>query len=416
MTVNPLRRIARSSLTLMTGDAFARVIVFVTTVTIARRLGPAPFGLVTFAQALLGYLLLLSDWGTSIYGVRAMAGDPTRARATWIALTWVRVALAILFALIAVAITYLSPLDPTERLVVALTLVSVIAASAIPDWASRGAGRMKLAASLSAMHNALALVVILAVVSGPASIAWVPAARLAAMAVVAVIGTVLLGLRLAPSPVSAREWIRERGLGPLMRSALVLLLANGAVLVYSTADQLILKVMRGDHETGLYGSAYRIIQLPLAAWYAVTMSALPELSRLWREDPDGAARLVRRLTLGAAAAGVVIAWIMAFTSGLVIGLVYGAEYAPSAHVLVILAFAVPLEFVASVKGTAYVAAGRERGTLVCVAIAAITNVVGNLIWIPAHGMFAAAWVTLASYAALLIAYALVLDTRWRARA
>jgi O-antigen/teichoic acid export membrane protein len=74
---------------------------------------------------------------------------------------------------------------------------------------------------------------------------------------------------------------------------------------------------------------------------------------------------------------------------------------------------VPLEFVASVKGTAYVAAGRERGTLVCVAIAAITNVAGNLIFIPAHGMMAAAWVTLASYAALLVAYALVLDTRRR---
>jgi O-antigen/teichoic acid export membrane protein len=169
--------------------------------------------------------------------------------------------------------------------------------------------------------------------------------------------------------------------------------------------------MRGDHETGLYGSAYRIIQLPLAAWYAVTASALPELSRLGREDPPAATRVVRRLTLGAVVLGTAIAAILWLARGWIVQLVFGGEYGGSADVLGILAFAVPLEFLASVKGTAYVAAGRERGTLVCVAIAAITNVAGNLIWIPSHGMQAAAWVTLGSYAALLIAYALILDAR-----
>lgn len=409
--MNPLRRIARSSLTLMTGDAVARAIVFVTTIFIARKLGPAPFGLVTFAQALLGYLLLLSDWGTTSYGVREMASNPPRARASWIALTVFRFVLAVLFAGVAVAITYASPLGATERLVVALTLLSAIAASAVPDWSSRGGGHMGVAASMGVMHNALALVAILLLVTGPESVAWVPGVRLAALTITAAIGLWMLGARLPRSPISAREWIRERGLGRLMGSALVLLLANGSVLIYNTADQLILKVMRGDHETGLYGSAYRIIQLPLAAWYAVTASALPELSRLWREDPPVASRLVRKLTLGAFAAGAGIAAVIWVARGWVVRLIFGAEYGPSADVLGILAFAVPLEFVASVKGTAYVAAGRERGTLVCVAIAAITNVVGNLIFIPGHGMQAAAWVTLASYAALLIAYALVLDAR-----
>jgi len=411
--VNPLRRIARSSLTLMTGDAIARGLVFLATVTIARRLGPSAFGLVAFGQALLGYLLLLSDWGTTSYGVREMAGDPARARASWIALTVFRVVLAVGFAGIAVAITYASPLGPTERLVIALTLVSAIAASAVPDWSSRGAGQMGLAASMGVIHNALALVAILLFVTGPGSVALVPAVRLAALAVAAVIGLWILAARLPRSPISARAWIRERGLGRMMGSALVLLLANGSVLIYNTADQLMLKLMRGDHETGLYAGAYRVIQLPLAGWYAITASALPELSRLWRDDPRAAATLSRRLTVGAAVAGTVIAIGIWFARGLLIRLIYGGDYGPSADILGILAVAVPLEFIASVKGTSYVAAGRERGTLVCVAIAAITNLVGNWIWIPAHGMQAAAWVTIASYAALLAAYAVVLDMRRR---
>jgi O-antigen/teichoic acid export membrane protein len=67
--------------------------------------------------------------------------------------------------------------------------------------------------------------------------------------------------------------------------------------------------------------------------------------------------------------------------------------------------------VVSVKGTSYIAAGRERGTLVCVVLGAATNIIANLVLIPRWGMMAAAWTTLASYAVMLAAYAVLMDSR-----
>ena len=410
------------------GDAVTRVLLFVTTVYVARVLGPVSFGLVTFAQALLGYFLLAGDWGLPTYGVREIARQPERAREAWRAIAGTRVLIAGSLFLAAVAVLVALHLERRTEIVVALTLASAVPLAAMPDWAARGAGRMKAAAALGALQPAVALLLILALVRGPGSVAWVPLARWLGAALAAVTGWVLLGLPVPSLRPAATGWTREHGLARLLTSGGVLMLANTAVLAYNSADQLVLKAVQGDQAVGLYGGAYRIIQLPMAALYAVTAAALPLLASLTHApseeaEPghlertaaaaagDEARRAVRRLTLWSAAAGLGIALVLWGFRGPLVRLIYGDAYRESARALGVLAFAVPLDFVISVKGTAYVAAGRERGTLVCVLIAAITNVAANLIWIPRYGMMAAAWTTLASYGVLLVAYALIMDTR-----
>ena len=409
--MSPLRRIARASLALLSGDAIARLLMFGTTVYAARVLGPVSFGLVTFAQALLGYFVLASDWGLSIYGAREIARDPPRGREAWRAISGMRLLIATSLLLAALLVLFTTRMDRLTQLVVALTLASAVPLAAMPDWAARGAGRMKLAGVLSALQPGLALLLVLALVRGPHSVAWVPLARLIGAALAAALGWALLGLPAPSLRPTATPWLKEHGVARLLTSGGILMLASTAVLVYNSADQLILKAVQGNQAVGIYGSAYRIIQLPMAASYTVMASAIPFLVGAARTDPAAADRTVRRLTWIAAVAGLAIAVVVWALREPIVRLVYGNAYLDSARALGVLAFAVPLDFVISVKGTAYVAAGRERGTLVCVLLAAITNVVANLIWIPRFGMMAAAWTTLASYGVLLVAYALIMDTR-----
>lgn len=409
--MTPLRRIARASLALLSGDAIARLLLFATTVYAARVLGPVSFGLVTFAQALLGYFLLASDWGLSIYGTREIAREPAHARAAWQAISGMRILVATTLFLAALVILSVAHMERSTQLVVALTLASAVPLAAMPDWAARGAGRMRLAGLLSALQPGLALLLILALVRSPASVAWVPGARLIGAALAAVLGWRMLRLPPPSLRPTRTPWLKEHGAARLLVSGGVLMVASAAVLVYNSADQLILRATRGDQAVGLYGGAYRMIQLPMAASYTVMASAIPLLAGAGRTDPALVRLTVRRLTWLAGAAGCVIALVLWSLREPLVRLVYGEAYLESARVLGVLAFVVPLDFVISVKGTAYIAAGRERKTLVCVLLAAITNVVANLIWIPRYGMMAAAWTTLASYGVLLMAYALIMDTR-----
>src|SRR5262249_46822666 len=200
---------------------------------------------------------------------------------------------------------------------------------------------------------------------------WVPLARLIGAAMVAILGWTLLGLPWPSARPWTTAWLREHGLGRLLTSGGVLMLANAAVLLYNSADQLILKAVQGNQAGGLYGGAYRIIQLPMAASYTVMASAIPFLVSTAQRDPAAARRTVTRLTWIAGIAGLAIALAVWALREPIVRLVYGEAYRDSARALAVLAFAVPLDFVISVKGTAYVAAGREHSTRVCVLLAAI---------------------------------------------
>jgi O-antigen/teichoic acid export membrane protein len=83
------------------------------------------------------------------------------------------------------------------------------------------------------------------------------------------------------------------------------------------------------------------------------------------------------------------------------GIVFGREFLPGTILLMLLAWAIPLDFLTSYLSNAYIAWGMEKKILVCTAIAAASNVVLNLIWIPVFGATAAAINTLISYVVLL---------------
>jgi PST family polysaccharide transporter len=265
---------------------------------------------------------------------------------------------------------------------------------------------MKTAAALGALQPAVALLLIWIVVRGPDSVAWVPLARLIGAASVGALGWMFLGLPLPSARPWSTEWMREHGLGRLLAAGAVLMLANTAVLLYNSADQLILKAVQGNQAVGIYGGAYRIIQLPMAASYTVMASAIPFLVGAARTDAAAAARTVRRLTWVAAITGLAIAALVWALREPIVRLVYGEAYRDSARALGVLAFAVPLDFVISVKGGVYRGGTGAGNAFAC--FAAITNVVANLIRSPLRHD-GCRLTTLATGAT--VAYALIMDTR-----
>jgi len=69
--------------------------------------------------------------------------------------------------------------------------------------------------------------------------------------------------------------------------------------------------------------------------------------------------------------------------------------------LLVLAFAIPLDFLVSYMNSAYIAWSMERKVLVCVVVAAASNIVLNWFAIPRYGAMAAAVNTVISYAIYL---------------
>ncbi len=408
-----IRRIARESLPLLAGDALARIALFGATAWMARHLGPEAFGLITFAQAVLGYVLLGGDFGLSIHGVREMAVHESERHRTWRTVAALRASLTALLVSVALLVTWLVPASETTRLVMTCTLLVALPLALVPDWAFRAIGRMDLAGLLGALQPALLLIGALALIQTPDDLLWAPLLRLAAGAIAAAIGIALLARVRHGEPKGSRaetmlSW-RETIASPAARAALasggVLLMANLAVLAYNSGDSLLLKAFLGDRAVGLYGSAYRVIQVPLAAFNAVTFAAFPVLARMAKGEAAQARSLAGRLVGFALMGGVVAALALTWWAEPIVLALFGAEYRESAQVLRVLAFVVPLDFVVSTLGTAHVAAGRERPLAWCAGLAAVLNLGANVLLIPRLGLLGAAWATIGTYVLLWMLYA-----------
>lgn len=175
-------------------------------------------------------------------------------------------------------------------------------------------------------------------------------------------------------------------------------------LAFNTIDMLMLGVMSNPQQVGLYSAAYRILNQVLMAYYLLTQSLYPELSR---QDTAQRLRMLRpRFLLPLLGVGLAIAGALAATRQPLMKLVFGSQFGAASALLFVLAWAIPLDFVTSYIGNAYIAWGMEKSILVCTAIAAASNVVLNLIWIPTYGATAAAVNTLLTYVIFLVSLGL----------
>jgi O-antigen/teichoic acid export membrane protein len=170
-------------------------------------------------------------------------------------------------------------------------------------------------------------------------------------------------------------------------------------LAFNTIDMLMLGIMSNAQQIGFYSAAYRIMNQVLFTYYLLTQVLYPQLAR--QNLPQRVRMLRPRILLFLLAAGVAIAAVLAVSRRPVLTILFGHQFLMAAPLLLLLAWAIPLDFLTSYLSNAYIAWGMEKKILLCTIVAAGSNIVLNLIWIPAYGATAAAVNTLISYVIFL---------------
>ena len=167
--------------------------------------------------------------------------------------------------------------------------------------------------------------------------------------------------------------------------------------IYFKGDAVILSLARPLEDVGIYGAAYKILEVLITLPILFMGLVLPHLSRQCAErDNRGFNETIQKawdalalVTLPLVAGTLVLAEpIMA--------LITGGGYGPSANVLRILIVAAGFIFLGSLFAHAVVAIGKQRAMIPYYAIAAAIAVGLYIIYIPAYTYYAAAGVTVRS--------------------
>lgn len=372
------------------GEALARLAAFGATVYLARTLGPALFGSIALATAVLLYLTQLADAGVELVGVPLVARARDRVDEVVAPVFGARLVFAVALTLLTIPLALLVLPRPDDVLLAAYALTLPFAAASA-RWVHLGLERTGWIAIARTAGEVLTLVLVVLFVRDATGLGYVPLATIAGSALVTVILIVSLrrdGIRL---PVRF-DWEAAKPTFERSRHLLAFTLLG---LILFNFNLVLIGVVRGRAEAGLYGAAYTLIAFGANLIVAFAHTVMPTLARL-DSDIQARDRVFQRSVLQAFAVALPAGVGAALIADQIIHTVFGAEFAAGATALRILAWYLPLAAVRELPVVALIAAGHERSLLRVNALTAVANVLLALIAVPAFGLVGAAAATAVS--------------------
>ncbi len=391
------RRLALNTAAQLVGKVASTAIGVIIVGLLTRYLGQDGFGAYSTANAFLQIFTLFLDLGINVTFVALLgehADDPAYERRCVSALFTFRLVCAGFLTILAPLLGWLSPY-PLE---IKLAIVALTGSLLFPGLTQliTGVQQRHLQTQVGALGEVLGRVVLLI---------GIFIARASGWGLVPIMWFVSLG---SAANFFLNIWLtRPRGLFrwnwdlPFWKTTLMRSWPIGVSiffnLLYYKGDTLVLSFTRSQAEVGVYSAAYRVLEILITIPFMIAGLMLPLFSEAWGKGDK--ARLTHLTKESAGALMFLIAPMVMGTLVLadrIMLLVAGPDFAASAGILRILIVATGIIFMNVIYAHVVVAIQAQRQMLPIYILTALGIGAGYIFLIPRYGMWAAAWLTVAS--------------------
>jgi O-antigen/teichoic acid export membrane protein/glycosyltransferase involved in cell wall biosynthesis len=393
----PKSSLARNTGWMLIGQGLGYGLRIIYFIVIARLLGVLQYGIVVGAYALVNLVAEHSRGGTGMVLLRYVSPNQRQFAAYWgntLAVT------AVMSGLLIASLRLLAPhvIGPASAAIIVATAVGSccfeqIAISA--TQAFQAFQEMRVAAVLNQTTGALRTITavgMLIVVHHATAGQWAIASAFAS-AVAAVIAVTTVTIRLGwPQFTPHLAW-RHGGEG------VEYAFASSTTSAYNDLDKAMLSHYGMSAANGIYGMAYRIIEMGSVPIAAIQLAAQPRLFQVAVSGQHEAVALGRRLLKHGMLAGAVAAVCM-FASAPLIPSLAGPGFSESVSALRWLCLIPIFRSIHGITGSVLTAIGLQRyRTFTQITVVAL-NFLLNLRLIPLYGWHGAAYASLATDGAL----------------
>jgi O-antigen/teichoic acid export membrane protein len=391
--------IAKNTLWMLGGNGLKLVIQAAYFILIARSLEPAQYGAFVAVVAIAAIVSPFVGLGTSNLIIRNVARDATSFSRSWGNGLLVTLASGAAGLVLVLSCTFLLPAHLHWSVLLLVAAADLIFGRIVDfcGFVFSAVNRFGVTAQLnmwSSLSRLIGLGILVAVVHRPSIEAWA-ATYLAATAVTAA-GALGWGLKTLEKPT-----LRTSEILPELKEGIFYSVGLSAQTIYNDIDKTMLAKLGDLSATGIYGAAYRIIDVSLVPLRSILSAANPGFFRAGhrggiKETCRYMGRLLPKTMAYAALASI---GLLAFAP--VVPHILGEDYARSVSALRWLAVLPFLKTIHSFFADALTGAGHQRlRTMIQIAVA-VFNILINLWIIPAYSWLGAAWSSIASDAALL---------------
>lgn len=166
-------------------------------------------------------------------------------------------------------------------------------------------------------------------------------------------------------------------------------------LAYFKIDTIMLSIMKGSSEVGLYSLAYKILENLILLWGFYMASVYPLLAQL-KDNKEKLRFLVKNSFFLAILGSIPIIIIGFILAPLVINFFGGKAFNAAIPSLRILLFSIPFLFINSLFYNLLIVLNKNKFILVGMSLSLTVNILLNLYYIPSHGFIGASYVTVFS--------------------
>lgn len=398
MSDSAARRVASTTAVQVAGKAAVLLIGAASVVVLTRYLGAAGYGKLSLAFAYTQAFGVLADVGLVTVAVRELSRSPERTEELVGDVLAIRLALALVVIALAGAISLALPYTPDVRWAILLAGAPLLLGLANGALVAPFQARLRMggpaAAETAGRAASFAGAVVVAVLD-LGFYAVILAAAAGALVTLAITWTLTRRVARVRPSFSPARW------RPLLAASLPVGIALALNEVYFRVDMLIVSLYRPYEEVGLYGLAFRVLELAATFPGVFLLSVFPVLAAWVAAGDPRVPRAVQAASDAFVAVGAPLALGGLVLAPDVVELVGGSGFAGAADPLRLLLFAAALSFVNGLLGYALIAGDRQRQTLWLNVVALVLNVALNLALVPRYGIDAAAATAVGSELAIL---------------
>lgn len=362
---------------------------------VARYLGAAQFGLLSYAIAFVAIFGVIARLGLDSIVVRNLVNDPAQRNRLLGTAFWLKLGGGLLsLAIISLALLALSNDATTDLYILIIACGMVFQSLEVVAFHFQSQVQSKYISVAKLVQLLISSLLKIYLVCVEGDLGWFVLVSLVDQATLAASYFMVWRRRGGESffgffdPATAKQLLRDSW--PLIFSGLV-------VMIYMRIDQIMIKEMMGDEEVGIYSVAVRLSEV----WYFIPMvltaSLFPSIVNAKKvSEALYYARLQRLYSLMVMIA-VVVAVPTTFLSEWLVVSLYGEEYRLAGDILSINVWAGIFVFLGVASGSWLANENLQHLDFYRTFSGAVANILLNLLLIPRYGLVGAAVATVVSY-------------------
>jgi polysaccharide transporter, PST family len=338
------RRIIKNFAGILTSEAIGKISIFVTNIMLARRLGVEGFGLFTLAQTTAYFLWIGADMGTYMYGIREIARNKDESDGLLGTLISFKLFSGIVFYSIYVLLILLFPtrLSILEKLAFITSGIYILTYPLYFDWIFKGIEKFSYLIVATFAYSAFFLITVFFFVKTStditlACILWSLSYLVGGLPLFLILrygfGKPLLLI------INIQLWVKH------IKESIYFGLAGLLSMLHGNFPIFLAGAVLGKYDVGILSAAYKIVFLFSAPIYYISIAFFPIISDLYINDYKKFKQLDTVLLLLSSIVGIIVAIFCFLFSHLIINLTYGLQYKESVHILKIMVWVFPLQFV-----------------------------------------------------------------------